>query len=147
MLIEESVTIRADAGTVWKTFTDISCWQDWSRVFTDVSAQDKDILEEGARFSFCIRPFAVPVRIRPVVEEVVPGERIVWSGYVFGVRARHEYVFEQVEGGVRVTSREKFKGLRVSLLMFLATKWRLRQLTADVLMELKSAAESSAAKS
>jgi len=146
MVIEETVTINADMDKVWRTFSDISCWEDWSRVLSEVSPPREGRLEKGAKFSFCIRPFAVPVQITPIVEEVVPGERMVWSGARFGVSARHEYIFEQRPDGVRVTSRESFRGLAASLLVFMATKWRLRQLSSDILMELKSAAESPASK-
>jgi hypothetical protein len=96
---------------------------------------------EGASFRFCLRPFVFPLRVDPMIEAIVPNERVVWTGKKFGVFARHEFLFRKVENGVVVTSRETFQGLPVLLGPLLFPLWRLRQLTATMLNDLKTAAE------
>jgi uncharacterized protein YndB with AHSA1/START domain len=140
MEIEYSVTIHADINTVWDIFTDLTCWKEWSSVLGDSSAEH-DRLTEGKRFNFCIRPFALPIHVEPVVEEVVHGERIVWSGSKYGIHARHEFIFDQGENNVVLTSREIFQSDPFRRLLFHVPKKRLHELSIKILEELKEAAE------
>lgn len=141
MLIVESVLIKADMARVWTTFTDVSCWKDWNRTTCDASAASGR-LREGEKIGFCLRPFAVPVTIEPVIKEVAKHERVVWSGSRFGVRSRHEFLFQQVANGVLVTSREKFTGLPLLLGGAPLAEKIGRELVAKMLQELKAACES-----
>lgn len=137
MVIEESVLIDAKMETVWEAFTDLSCWRDWVRVVTEIEGDGTDRMREGGTFRFCIRPFSLPIHIEPLVEEVVPRERVVWSGSKFGVFARHEFIFRETGDGVLLTSRETFSG--AGSLMF--PERTIRELTASILGDLKEAAE------
>jgi len=141
MIITASVTISADINTVWDTLTDLTCWKDWNTVITDVTGEKPRKLTEGRPFNFCIRPFALPVRIEPIVDEVVPYKKITWSGKKFGVLARHDFFFEDSAGGVKVTSVETFTGLKLTLTWFKLSKWRLYSMTSLLLDELKKASE------
>lgn len=141
MIIEETVLIQADMGKVWETFTDLTCWQDWSRTLTPMPGGETRRLERGRRFRFCIRPFAFPVHLEPLVEEVVPLERIVWSGAKYGVSARHEFSFRETADGVLLRSRETFSGALIPVLTMLFSKRRVRDITTGMLRELKKAAE------
>jgi hypothetical protein len=140
MKIEHSVTIHADINTVWNIFTDLTCWKDWSTVLGDVSS-DHDKLTEGKSFNFCLRPFSIPFQIEPVVEEVVPGKCIVWSGTKHGIHARHEFTFSEKEKGVILTSREQFTIGFIKRLIFHIPKRTLHKLSVRMLRELKIAAE------
>jgi hypothetical protein len=140
MLIEHSVAIHADINTLWNIFMDMTCWKDWSTVLGKVSS-DEERLKEGKVFTFCIRPFAIPIHIEPQVEEVVPGKRIVWSGKKYGIRARHEFIFREEKDCVVLTSREIFQSGPVKSLLFHLPGKKLRQLSEMLLKELKEAAE------
>ena len=140
MEIEHSVTIDADIDTVWNIFTDLTCWKNWSTVLGD-SSSEHDRLTEGKRFKFCIRPFALPVHVEPVVEEVIPGKRIVWSGTKHGIHARHEFIFSREDNNVIMTSREIFQAGPVRRLLFHVPKKKLHKLSIQMLEELKEAAE------
>jgi len=83
MVIKEAVLINADLATIWKTFTDLTCWADWNDLATN-SALGSGRLEEGDTFTFCLRPFPVPITIEPKIEEVILREKVVWSGGRFG---------------------------------------------------------------
>jgi uncharacterized membrane protein len=140
MEIEHSITIDADIDTVWNIFTDLTCWKEWSTILGD-SSSVHDILTEGKRFKFCIRPFALPVDVEPVVEEVVPGKRIIWSGSKYGIQARHEFIFSQTENSVILTSREIFQAGPFMKLLFHVPKIKLHELSVKMLEELKEASE------
>ncbi len=140
MLIEESITINAPLATVWKTFTDLTCWADWNTVMKDVRSGSES-LEKGSAFSFCLRPFIVPIYIEPFIEEVILNKLVVWSGSKFGIFARHEFVFEESEKETTVISRETFKGLTIDNMSLLFPEKRLRELTRALLRDFKKAAE------
>ncbi len=140
MEIEHSVTINADIERVWDIFTDLTCWRNWSSVLGE-SSSEQDRLTEGKRFKFCIRPFALPVHVEPIVEEVVPGKRIIWSGEKYGVKARHEFIFSESENSVRVLSREIFTAGSIKKLLFQLPQKKLHELSIKMLNELKEASE------
>jgi hypothetical protein len=143
MLIEESVTINAPLERVWDVFTDLTCWSDWSTVITGISTETERITE-GSSIKFCIRPFDIPVNLEPVIEEVVPHERIVWQGKKHGIVARHEFTFHAMDGVVTLTSSETFSGFFLSVLKLFFPKKKIRELALLMLNELKNAAETRA---
>jgi hypothetical protein len=140
MVIEESVLINAELKKIWKTFTDLTCWADWNTVATGAESVSGR-LEEGERFTFCLRPFAMPIQIDPKIEEVVPREKVVWTGTKFGIFSRHEFLFQQVANGVLVTSRETFRGLPLLFGGITFPDSTVRELTVGMLNDLKKAAE------
>jgi len=140
MVIEESIIINASLEKVWDIFTDLTCWKNWCSVIDDVTA-DVMRLEEGNSFKCCIRPFDIPMDLEPLVEEIVPMQRIVWSGKKHGISARHEFAFQINSSGVLLTSREVFSGLFMSPLRLLFPKKKLQELSETMLREIKTAAE------
>jgi len=140
MIIEESVLINADIKTIWKTFTDLTCWADWNSVTTN-AASGSGHLEEGEKFTFCLRPFDLSITVEPKIEEVVPHEKVVWSGARFGISSRHEFLFQQAANGVLVTSRETFRGLPLHLGGKGITEKVSRDLVVLMLQQLKKACE------
>ena len=141
MVIEESIIIHAPLPKVWKTFTDITRWDDWNTVLKNVSRDRTEILAEGGKVRFCIYPFHFPVYLEPVIEKVILRKKVVWTSKKYGISALHAFIFAQVENGVLVTSRETFRGISVKALGFLFPEWRLRELTVSFLKDLKGAAE------
>lgn len=107
----------------------------------NVSPRKTEILTEGGKVKFCIYPFSFPVYFEPLIEKVVALKKVVWSSGVYGISARHEFLFEEVKDGMLITSRERFKGFPVRALRFLFPEWRLRDLTVAFLKDLKKAAE------
>jgi hypothetical protein len=142
MLIEETIVINADMERVWRTFNDLTCWKDWSETIQDMSSEGTTSLRQGDRLQFCIRPFSVPINVRPTVGEVIPREKISWHGTKFGIHSEHEYVFRELDRAVEVTSRERFSGIGMKAAGFAFPKKTIRELRVAVLRELKRAAES-----
>ncbi len=142
MEVAASVIIRAPMEVVWQTFVDVACWQDWNEVIENRTAAQQSALAEGSRLQFCIRPFAFPIAFEPEIQEIVPHERVVWTGGRYWIHARHEFLFEDFHGTVRVTSREVFEGLPLVLAGFIFPKKRIRRMVMALLDDLKNAAES-----
>jgi len=140
MLIEESILINAGLQDIWKTFTDLNLWAGWNTVAGKV-ASGSGRIEEGGRFTFCLRPFSIPIMIDSKIEEIVPGEKVVWTGTKFGIFSRHEFLFQQVANGVLVTSRETFRGLPLLFGGITFPRSTVRELTVGMLNDLKKAAE------
>jgi hypothetical protein len=141
MIIKATVTIHAPLERDWDTFTDLTCWEDWSTVLSNVTAET-DRLTKGKKFKFCIRPFDIPVNLEPTVKEVVPLKRIVWVGKKHGISAKHEFTFERQDGAVLLESRETFTGIMMRPLGYIFPKQKLEELSVLMLEEIKKAAES-----
>ncbi len=136
MIVTASVYIRASLKKVWETFTDLTCWQDWSTVMTKVSS-DTGCLTEGRSFKFCIRPFDIPVHLQPVVQEVIPMKKIVWTGRKHGISACHEFTFSTKNGVVKLASREVFTGAVVRSFKYFLPREEVRELSLLMLDEIK----------
>jgi len=140
MVIEESIFINATVEKVWHTFTDLTCWVNWNSVLKDIAAENPSI-QKGNTFTCSIRPFVFPVKFESFIEEVVPNERVVWSGSTYGIFARHVFVFQRTGDLVQVLSTETFKGITIENLKFIFPGWRIRELTQSFLKDLKKASE------
>jgi hypothetical protein len=133
MKVEESVFIKGTKEKVWETFTDLTCWRDWNTIMKDVSTGRTDRLVEGKKFKCCIRE----------IKEVVQYELIVWSTSKYGIYARHEFIFSEKDAGVQVISREVFKSLNNTAMVFIFPEKKVKELTLQFLKDLKEAVESS----
>ncbi len=145
MVVEESIVIDARVEDVWELFANLACWQEWNTVLEDVSLEAAERwLSEGRSFTWCIRPFMLPIHFEPTVEQAVEGERIVWSGEKFGIRARHEFIFTKTDPGrTEVLSRETFSGITPAVLGRMFPGWKIKDLTVNMLKDLKNAVEHS----
>jgi hypothetical protein len=140
MVVEESVIINADSADVWKIFTDLTGWKDWNRTARYLWS-DSLTMTEGVHFRFRLHLFSVPVVVDPVIEKVALRERVVWSASTFGLTSHHEFLFEQVENGLLVTSRETLSGAPVIVARRTFLEKRFRKLAHAMLIELKNVCE------
>lgn len=140
MIIEESIFINAPVDKVWQTFTDLTCWLQWNSVLKNVTTEQA-FIKKGKTFTCSIRPFLFPVYFEPFIEEVIPNDRIVWSGSKYGIFARHEFIFRTAENGVLVTSKETFQGVTIENISFIFPSLRIREMTKSLLRDLKEASE------
>jgi hypothetical protein len=138
MVIEESVLIKSDIELIWKTFIDLSRWDEWNTVARETTSRS-GLIAEGERFTFTLSFFSVPILVEPEVREVVPREKIVWISFKFGIFSRHEFQFQQVTNGVIVTSHEAFGGLPLLLGGVAFPEGTVRKLTIGMLNDLSQA--------
>lgn len=139
--IEEHISVAAPLDRVWETFIDLTCWQDWNSVLTNVEATGEACLLAAGSFRCCIRPYAVPVFFEARVEEVLPRRKVLWTAKRFGLRGRHEFLFDPEGDGVLVVSREVLTGFPVVLGGLFFPVGRFKRITSTFLRELKEGAE------
>lgn len=101
--------IQAPIDVVWRVLSDLSGWTDWN---PDVRSMDvRGPIEPGTTFVWK----AGGLTIRSRIEEVVPPERIVWTGRTVTIRAVHAWVLEDRGGTTVVRTEESFAGPVASL--------------------------------
>lgn len=142
ILLETSIEINAPMDKVWKKFIDLEGWSEWSTAIYDISCSTTPFMQQGSRFDFSVKPIVLPVKISAETAEVVDHNKIVWRGIKFSAQVVHEFLFEKIDDGVLITSREYISGLLVSLFGFLLPKRMLTAVTIRLLNELKAASES-----
>lgn len=142
--IEEEVEINASLERVWKSFTSFTCWADWNRVLSEVKSSAGSCLDKDGRFTCCVRPFGVPVFFEAGVDEIIPMERIVWTGSKYLVHGWHEFLFTEKAGTVRLVSREILTGPPAAFGGLFFPVGRFRALTREFLEGLRKYAEENA---
>lgn len=140
MIIRESITIHAPVEKVWATFTDLTRWNAWNTVMSDLVCDDA-CLVDGKKIACCFRPFFFRVKVKITIHEVVPFTRVVWSARKKGLFAFHEFFFDKKDDDVIVTSKETFSGVLSAAGGLLLPEKKMRELTRTFLEDLKKASE------
>jgi hypothetical protein len=143
MIIEESIAIQAPVEGIWNAFTDLIGWREWNSVLENVTRSKRPIISQGDVYTFCIRPFGVPICFDVAVKELSEHKKIVWSGRKYGITSRHEFVFSGNAGNTRLTSRETFEGPTMATFRLLFPRWKIRAMTISLLEDLKKYSEKS----
>jgi hypothetical protein len=142
-VIEESVRINANIERVWEIFIDLSRWRGWNTALNVVSSIENGPIAEGKSFTCVMRPLVFAVHLKPLAIEVLPCKKVVLSGNKFGIRARHEFLFNGNKEKTTVTSRETFTGIPPALPGWIFVQRKIKKLTRSMLQDLKNAAEKS----
>ncbi|MGM0595113.1 MAG: SRPBCC family protein, partial [Pseudomonadota bacterium] len=108
--VEFSRDIDAPPSLVWELLSDIRGWPQWNAAVSDVMVLGE--LEPGTEF----RWKSDRVLIVSTLQEVVPTERLLWTGRSPGVRATHLWRIESRGEGTRLYTAECFEGLLSRLL-------------------------------
>jgi len=108
MITDSSVTIDADAATVWEVFTDVERWSEWTASVTSLRALDEAELAVGRRYEI------KQPRMMKLVWEVTaidPGRSWTWKQRSLGATtlATHE-VISDTEGRTLVRQRIDQRG-------------------------------------
>lgn len=102
--------IHAPADLVWSILTGFAGWPRWNPAVTRVQIDGPP--KPGTTFRWA----AGGAPIVSTIQEVVPEQRLVWTGRMLSIRAVHVWTFEPESDGVRVRTAESFEGLLVRLL-------------------------------
>lgn len=131
---EATITIGASRDIVWSLMADVAGWPTWNTDITEAAIEGT--LARGARIVWK----SGPGTIRSKVADVVPRERLSWTGSLLGIKAIHVWVLATEGGDTVVTTRESWDGLPVRL----AKRWSrstLDKALASGLQHLKAEAE------
>lgn len=110
LVARKEVLINASPEAVWRIQSDIDCWKSWE---TDISkSQLEGELKRDAVFKWTSGGFTVKSKI----QEVVPQQRLAWSGKSVGSSAKHVWTFEPRDGGTLVTTEESMEGWLVTII-------------------------------
>lgn len=137
VVVRLSIKIDAPLATVWDLHTDIPGWPAWNADIEGAAVNGP--LRPGSSFTWRTHG----LDITSTVQELVPGERIVWGGPAAGITGVHVWTFEQNSDHVTVHTEESWSGDPVEA----ATEQlgqALHASLADWLAALKARAELSA---
>lgn len=121
MHIERSIDIAAPPDLVWKVFSDVERWHEWTPSITSVTR-----LEQGA-FGVGSRALVLQPKLRPATFEVTEfnaGRNFTWQTASGGVAAVAGHLVEPAAGGTKVTISLDFSGWPLLLL-----GWWVRRIT------------------
>jgi uncharacterized membrane protein len=101
MHFESSVTVEAPPERVWKVFSDVQRWPEWTETVNSVERLDDGPIQLGARTR--IRQPKLPVAIWEVTE-LVEGEYFAWVSRAPGVRTSGGHRVAATPAGTVATS-------------------------------------------
>lgn len=102
MSVVVTVVAPAPPAAVWDRWTAFAEWPEWNP--TCASAAIDGPVAPGSRLDLrLLDPKGRPFYTRPVITEMVAGERITWEGRGLGVRARTTTLFGPEPDGTRVS--------------------------------------------
>ena len=141
MLIREEIEIAAPMPVVWAVFSALEEWDEWNIACQSCHLIEGEEMAEGACFSFVVRPFTLPIKVKPRIIECHPGEKVVWEGERLGIHAVHTWTFREANGRVILISHEEFSGPLIWLARLILVPRRLHSLTKQLLASVKQEAE------
>jgi hypothetical protein len=141
MLIREEIEIAAPMYVVWAVFSALEEWDDWNRACQSCHLTEGEEMATGTCFSFEVRPFTLPIKVKPRITECQPGQKVVWEGERLGVHAVHTWTFRETNGRVTLISHEEFSGPLILLARLILLPQRLHRLTRELLTSIKREAE------
>jgi hypothetical protein len=106
---EATIEVDATREVVWALMADVENWPAWNPEITE--ARLDGTLAPGARIVWK----SGPGTIRSELADVVLGERLSWTGTLFGIRAIHVWTLSASDHHTRVTTHESWDGLPVRL--------------------------------
>ncbi|MGZ4903695.1 MAG: SRPBCC family protein [Halobacteriota archaeon] len=109
--VSSSVAINATTQLVWSVFTDIYRWREWNPFVIGVtSIAGGNIWATGGAFVVKYKTEFTPIQAttRSLVQEVIPGRRIVLSGDVLGSQGTMTYDFTPFGAKTIVSATEVF---------------------------------------
>jgi len=104
VITRDEIVIAAPLSTVWKVLTDIAAWPEWQQDISRASLEGP--LAAGVVFHWS----TAGLDIASTVGELVPLERIGWSGPAQGIMGVHVWRLTPVQNGVRVQTEESWDG-------------------------------------
>ena len=116
-LIEDRFVINAPAVRVWDILTRFEEYPDWNPFIRRAHGR----MAEGERLNLFLKiPNGMPMRIRPILLHVVPGEELRWRGSL-GVQGvfdgEHRFLLDPEATDItRFTQNEVFRGVLVPFL-------------------------------
>ena len=104
VITRDEILIKASLTKVWNMFINIKHWPRWNKDISDASAPPTLAVGKSFRWS------TAGMNITSTIGELVPEQRIGWSGTVQGILGIHVWSFLPVKEGVLVKTAESLEG-------------------------------------
>lgn len=109
VITRDEIVIAASVEAVWDRLTNIDAWTEWNPEIA--SAKLDDPLAVGSVFRWT----TAGMDIASTVGELVPHQRIVWSGLAHGIMGIHVWSLSAADGGTLVQTEESWEGKPVRI--------------------------------
>lgn len=131
MRFEATIDVASPAERVFRVYSDVEHWPDWTRSVSSVERLDQGPLQVGSRAR--IKQPGLPVAVWEVTE-LVPGQSFTWMARGPGIVTTGSHVIAPVGGGdqVKVTASLEQAGLLGPLLGLLTKRLTNRYLDMEV---------------
>jgi Polyketide cyclase / dehydrase and lipid transport. len=104
VITNDEIIINAPLIDVWNIHIDINRWSEWSN---EISASKIDALPAiGKTFTWTING----MEVTSTISELIPGQKLAWSGTINGVLGIHVWLFRDMDDGVLVSTAESLDG-------------------------------------
>lgn len=137
---EASVTAKCKPGHVWQKFEALPQWGWWNSIVGQTRWLEGKPWQKGSRFLMeLVRP--KHLKMKPVVLEADPPNKVGWVGTIPGFRGEHWFSFEaQGDGTTLIKTWEDASGWAT---MFFGSglKQKLQSMHEEWLQNLKAEAE------
>jgi hypothetical protein len=112
MKIKKEIVIDADVKKVWKAFSDLERWPEWSGYILRAKWLTSRRWENNSRFTQTIKGFFVFNKFVsfPKIIDVEPYRCVTWTGTRRLIRGIHTLKFEKINKITKVTNLEFFRG-------------------------------------
>ncbi|AOW94232.1 hypothetical protein BFN03_01025 [Rhodococcus sp. WMMA185] len=109
--VHAELMIPAPAEAIWSVLTDAEGYQDWNPVFTSVTGEYRP----GAKMAYLMRDKSGnETDVTASVAKLDEARELNQFGGIRGILTfDHHWLLEPVEGGIRVTQHEEYRGIGV----------------------------------
>ena len=104
VITRDQQLIRASLQTVWHIFTNVPKWTQWNKDINQAS------LDGPLTVGSAVHWTTAGMNIVSTIGELIPQQRIVWSGVTQGIMGVHHWQFMAVEEGTLVQTEESWAG-------------------------------------
>jgi hypothetical protein len=105
IIVEFKVEIHAAADKLWDILTDVDSWLQWQGTHF-VKLSEPGRIREGSNFTAELGGLRWGLKVTKAERP----NKIVWIGRHLGLKAIHEWEFNEMEGKTIVTTRESMTG-------------------------------------
>lgn len=109
VITRDEILINAPVETVWERLTNIDAWTEWNSEIA--SAKLDDPLAVGSVFRWT----TAGMDIASTIGELVPQQRIAWSGLAQGIMGIHVWNLSSADSGTLVQTEESWEGKPVRI--------------------------------
>lgn len=106
----KSIIINEKPEKIWEILSDVESWTKWNKKIKKTQIEEE--LKVTSEFSWT----SGGSKIKSKVHTFDQYETLGWAGKTFGAKAIHNWHFEQVEGGTKITVEESMEGWLIALM-------------------------------